>query len=152
MRGTFYYVPGTFCDNTQVNFTVRSNVTFSSCLWISNNSLSYQNASDKCRALGASMYTIKVKEKLDILIDAAQEYTAALYPWVGLDDIQQENVFRWSDDNSILNVSWTIWQKDEPNNEGNQDCVYYSFSRQLLNDWHCNGSLNYVCEMIPSFT
>lgn len=57
------------------------------------------------------MYTIRVKEKLDILTDAAQEYPAGLYPWIGLDDIQQENVFRWSDDNSILNVSWTIWQQ-----------------------------------------
>ncbi|KAI8777956.1 CD209 antigen protein 2, partial [Biomphalaria glabrata] len=42
--GTLYYVPGTYCDTSRVNFTMATNGSVSSCLWLSNLTANYTDS------------------------------------------------------------------------------------------------------------
>ena len=41
---------------------------------------------------------------------------------IGLSDQSEEGVFRWLSDSEEL-TGFSNWEKREPNNQGNQDCV-----------------------------
>ncbi|XP_055861035.1 uncharacterized protein LOC106074353 [Biomphalaria glabrata] len=145
--GKQYFKQGTYCNRSLANFTLRSIVSVSTCMFISNASTNYITAKNTCKDLGATLYILKVREKLDLLLNIVKDDPIPY--WVGLDDIQQESIFRWADDNSILNVNYTIFGAGQPNNAGNQDCVNYAPDIKLLNDWSCDASMRYICELAP---
>ncbi|KAK0049916.1 CD209 antigen-like protein 2, partial [Biomphalaria pfeifferi] len=138
--GTLYYVTGSPCDNFGFHFTLRRNNTVSSCLWISTFDANYTTAKGYCQVLG-HLYTMKVPEKVYNWMDALK-YNAINEFWVGLDDILEEGVYRWADDDSLLidnavNSSWPWFAINQPDNLGNEDCIEYSKSIYPFHDIAC---------------
>ncbi|XP_055873590.1 uncharacterized protein LOC129924018 [Biomphalaria glabrata] len=70
------------------------------CLSVSTKKADYIRARDDCRSKSSHLYTIHNLTKLTWL----QSTFGSSYLWVGLNDIDVENTFRWEDDNSALSV------------------------------------------------
>ena len=67
--------------------------------------------------------------------------------WIGLNDLQQERKFRWSDQSR---VTYTYWNTRQPDNyRSNEDCVeilpYYN-QKGKWNDNTCSGKQGYICQ------
>ncbi|XP_067417521.1 low affinity immunoglobulin epsilon Fc receptor-like [Emydura macquarii macquarii] len=64
--------------------------------------------------------------------------------WIGLNDINKEGTFKWIDDSS---VSYSNWNKGEPNNHpSDEDCVHmYGYGK--WNDASCGMNQDgWICE------
>ncbi|KAK6969908.1 CD209 antigen-like protein 2, partial [Biomphalaria glabrata] len=57
--------------------------------------------------LGSNLFTIKVPEKLNILLNAVKTFNVEY--WIGLNDRDQEGVFRWVDDGSVWTKSFPLF-------------------------------------------
>ena len=60
--------------------------------------------------------------------------------WLGLNDISTEGNFTWADAGL---VNWTAWEKNQPNNFGDEDCAHalgfkynYKWSDAKCSDCH----------------
>ncbi|KAI8767293.1 C-type lectin domain family 12 member B [Biomphalaria glabrata] len=134
------------CDEVD-GFTVMSYGLVNACVWFSNYTTNYDNASKACISKGAILYTVKQIEKLYILQRFKEKY------WIGLTYRVNEKLYRWSDGALFPNTSYwkDIFSSGEPNYPGYENCVqYYIMGSQTLNDIICNTLLKYVCE-IPCF-
>ncbi|KAI8767870.1 CD209 antigen protein 2 [Biomphalaria glabrata] len=94
---------------------------------------------------------MKVPEKVYILMDTLK-YNAINEFWVGLDDILEEGVYRWADDDSLsidnaVNSSWPWFAINQPDNLGNEDCIEYSKSIYPVNDISCSLLFRFICEL-----
>ena len=83
-------------------------------------------------------------EKLKVLGDIVGEDT----PWVGLDDIDQEDEFVWSD-GCIMTPEErsTLFAPGEPNAHHGEDENCGQLKDGFLNDEPCSWGYSYVCEM-----
>ncbi|KAH9487980.1 hypothetical protein Btru_066820 [Bulinus truncatus] len=95
--GIEFYTRGAICNS---NFTFLTYGNVSTCVWLSNFMDNYTNSEAYCEAQNAHLYTLKVIEKIYILNKTFSNVT--FDSWVGMNDMETENVFRWVDDNSIL--------------------------------------------------
>ena len=90
----------------------------------------------------------KSRSQLDLLIETIQDnLNTDNEPrvWVGLDDLDQENVFVWNDGTPL---TWSHWVSIAPNNQGGQDCVVLKEKNNdfAWNDIMCDVDVRYVCE------
>ncbi|XP_055873423.1 C-type lectin domain family 4 member E-like [Biomphalaria glabrata] len=135
------------CDLSD-GFQLVTSGTTSACVWVSTNMTNYFFARNSCRGKSAYLYTVKTIGKLEIL----QKNYDSTSLWVGLNDIDVENVFRWEDDNTICDSTCRgqVFAQGEPNNEyDEEDCVHYYNSYRpspFLNDKNCFTNLAYICE------
>ena len=68
--------------------------------------------------------------------------------YVGLNDLEVEGDFRWTDGTPKGGAIW--WKKHEPNNFRNSEhCAYLSSSG--LSDAGCSGGFYFICEVQGSF-
>ncbi|CAL1526007.1 unnamed protein product [Lymnaea stagnalis] len=136
-----------FC-NTSANFTVLRLGSTSVCIWISSKNSSYIAAKPDCIAKGANLYTFKTVDKTRIFLNISDSYVSDF--WLGLDDMQQETVFRWADDDSITNVTnLNIPFKDILMRNYNADCIAYIRDNKTIDDLGCTEGKRYICEMNP---
>ncbi|XP_047130732.1 adhesion G protein-coupled receptor B1 [Hydra vulgaris] len=63
--------------------------------------------------------------------------------WIGLNDIQNNGTYEWSDNASLLFFNWKV---NSPNNQNNMDCVEAT-SEGWSNNF-CNLSLGFICKVI----
>ncbi|CAL1546568.1 unnamed protein product, partial [Lymnaea stagnalis] len=92
------------------------------------------------------LYTCKVKEKEYILINTLKSGGVTTV-WTGLNDINEEGVYTWVEDNSVIDDNWNFWGPGNPDNSGDiEDCVEYHLR---FNDHICATSEYYLCEMTP---
>ncbi|CAL1526000.1 unnamed protein product [Lymnaea stagnalis] len=98
-EGTIYYsVSSSF---TCMDFQMYATGDTRTCAWVSLVALNYTDAMNDCMDRGSHLYTVKDKDKLDILFNITRNSSSY---WLGLDDIGEENVFRWVDDNTTLTI------------------------------------------------
>ena len=79
-------------------------------------------------------------------------YSPSTTYWIGLNDLEDEGVFKWSDGSSFNN--YNNWFMDNPDNfEGNEDCV--TINTGLIgpygrfadwNDVNCDYTFNFICK------
>ncbi|XP_055873801.1 macrophage mannose receptor 1-like [Biomphalaria glabrata] len=116
------------------------------CLSVSTKKYDYIRARDDCRSKSSNLYTIHNLSKLTWL----QRTFGNTYFWVGLNDIDVENTFRWEDDNSVISdfLKSSTFAPGEPNNGRDGNCMIYYNYYQLLYDNTCNSNFSYVCEKL----
>ena len=67
--------------------------------------------------------------------------------WVGLNDKELEDTFKWSDGTIPAPLRWQTW---EPNDYGgSEDCSIVETVSMRLNDLNCNDKHYYLCKNIP---
>ncbi|XP_055864553.1 C-type lectin domain family 4 member M-like [Biomphalaria glabrata] len=116
------------------------------CVWVSSAPLDFFGARGSCKALGAHLMTLKTRDKFNLL---ATNNVGNKEFYIGLTDFVTEGIFRWTDDDSISNLSsiQSFFRTGEPNDHaGNEDCVAYYPNEKLLNDVNCFGQSHYICE------
>ena len=101
-----------------------------------------------CRSLGGFLATVKTTQKLQMVIELSGSTNA----WVGMDDLAEEGVYLWQEDNQTLTekVRLEVFVTDNPNNfRGNEDCVEYRSDKSALNDSKCGSLYPALCESRP---
>jgi len=80
--------------------------------------------------------------------DVYGKYKKSFAIWIGLNDMDNEGQFKWSDGQEL--GKYTKWAKGEPNDHGNdEDCVVLEIKLDGWNDRNCNEPLTFVCEGVP---
>ena len=65
--------------------------------------------------------------------------------WIGLNDINNESIFKWADGSDINYYNYTNWNSGEPNDyNNNEDCIEMT-SNGKWNDNQCSNSLQFLC-------
>nr|XP_039268226.1 CD209 antigen-like protein E [Styela clava] len=109
----------------------------------------YLTARKRCKQLGAQLISTGFRDpdvRREILPKICIAKTRI---WIGLDDIQREEVFIWSDGTVLADIKSIPWRKGEPNNyKGMEDCGEYlcETSNSGANDGPCSPHLAYACE------
>ena len=78
--------------------------------------------------------------------------------FVGLDDIDEENVWKWSTTKREFD-NYYAWDKNQPDGKNNEDCAQVKMklskysatttkAKFRLSDVDCNKNLTIICEMI----
>ncbi|KAH9494647.1 hypothetical protein Btru_020400 [Bulinus truncatus] len=116
----------------------------SSCLYIAQKRLLFTQAVNACSSMSSHLITPKTIAQFNYLPELKLNF------WVGLDDIQNEAVFRWHDDNSTFMdglLGQNFWLKGQPDDRRqNEDCVEYYWDVKGLNDYDCYSLNYYICE------
>ena len=92
------------------------------------------------------MYVANTLDKLSLLFQLT-----SLKVWVGLDDLQEEDNFRWADGKLMTSQERDeLWFGNQPDNSGGEEnCAVVKHGEwgSLFNDGHCNKMLRAVCEI-----
>ncbi|XP_039262239.2 CD209 antigen-like protein D [Styela clava] len=114
--------------------------------WISQQATTWQVADEDCKSRHARLVAKSIRDSSaqKTIFDAVR--TSRLRLWVGLNDIQNEGSFIWSDGQTSTKSN-TPWRAGEPNNYGNQDCgtIQYDWPTDL-DDAPCSRIYRYICE------
>ncbi|XP_030848434.1 low affinity immunoglobulin epsilon Fc receptor-like [Strongylocentrotus purpuratus] len=126
------------------------------CYYYNSNEVDWHDARHACNRLGAHLVSIhNYEDSREVyvlwksLVDDDYLNTWHRAYWIGLNDLQNENVFEWSDGTPM---DYSLWHPIEPNNNNNgEDCVSpknlgsNDFDRQKWNDSGCGNRKPYFC-------
>ncbi|XP_055864462.1 C-type lectin domain family 4 member K-like [Biomphalaria glabrata] len=128
----------------KVGYNLIMHGSLYACVWVSKVEKNYIDARDDCKEKGGHLLTLKTHEKFQLFL----RNDPGRYLWIGLNDRESENTFRWEDDNSICNIycQEKIFATGEPNNINNEDCAAYYPTRHIVNDNDCESLNYYMCE------
>jgi hypothetical protein len=101
---------------------------------------SWTDARDFCGTLDATLVTIDSTEENELLRAASQIVRGGEW-WLGLNDRETEDTFRWVGRDS----AFRNWGSGEPNDVGNEDCAELR-SDGRWNDERCSDANPFVCE------
>ncbi|XP_067254076.1 CD209 antigen-like protein C [Chanodichthys erythropterus] len=114
--------------------------------WITHNFSSYYISSEwknwtdsrqDCLQRGADLMIINNREEQEFI----RTVTSGNIVWIGLTDIDEEGVWKWVDDSTLISGSW---EPGEPNNKlSNEDCAVSIFDWA---DYPCNYTFVWICE------
>ncbi|XP_038077174.1 carbohydrate-responsive element-binding protein-like [Patiria miniata] len=116
--------------------------------------LTWFQADEACKAMGASLASIKTKETQPIMT-ALLVLAPSSNVWIGLNDVDEEGVYKWPDGTSLDDdptTGFTNWGPNQPDNANNayeEDCVYLGANEDFPGEWFdgfCYYPRAYICE------
>uniref|UniRef100_A0A8B9QQM5 Macrophage mannose receptor 1 n=1 Tax=Anas platyrhynchos TaxID=8839 RepID=A0A8B9QQM5_ANAPL len=110
-----------------------------------NDTLTWHAARNNCINFGGNLATISKKETQAFLMSLLKN--AATDAWVGLNDINQEHVYLWTDGSPVY---YTNWAKGSRSYYSKDDCVYMIKNPiEQAGKWkdeECKASKSYICQ------
>ncbi|XP_026000534.1 C-type lectin domain family 4 member M-like [Astatotilapia calliptera] len=102
---------------------------------------SWDEARMDCINSGADLLVINSPEEQNFLSTITREV------WIGLNDEEQEGMWKWVDGTPL---TLTNWGGAQPDNGGEEDCVHLGGDKQKSwNDLWCLSSYQWICEKVP---
>ena len=146
-----------------INYDAEMGVNFSQfsecpAPWISLSTGCYQFLEEKmtwneanaaCNNISGHLVDVETEEEQVLLVAERKKsrYNRFKYMWIGLNDVDDEGVWRWSDS---AKATFSSWGPGQPNSSGGeQDCATMDFSSYdgSWNDFWCNHS-NYQSNLV----
>ncbi|XP_070941988.1 CD209 antigen isoform X4 [Macaca nemestrina] len=112
------------------------------CYFISNSQRNWHDSITACQEVGAQLVVIKSAEEQNFL--QLQSSRSNRFAWMGLSDLNQEDTWQWVDDSPLSTSFKQYWNRGEPNNIGEEDCV--EFNGNGWNDDKCSAAKFWICK------
>ena len=121
-------------------------------LWVGK-PMSWMDAKRHCQKLSrpgkmVHLASIHSKEEDEFVGEHVRNEKSAIAAnrgyWIGFNDREQENVFKWVDGSD---VGYENWKQNEPNNLREEDCVEVLRRSDEWNDYKCREKLQFVCKV-----
>ncbi|XP_061852165.1 macrophage mannose receptor 1-like isoform X2 [Colius striatus] len=110
-----------------------------------NDTLTWHAARNECISFGGNLATISKKETQAFLMSLLKN--AVTDAWIGLNDINQEHTYLWTDGSP---VSYTNWAKGSRSYYSKDDCVFMIKNpTEKAGKWkddECKTSKSYICQ------
>ncbi|XP_075698446.1 uncharacterized protein LOC142663585 [Rhinoderma darwinii] len=110
-----------------------------SCYLLSGDAGNWDESRSWCRMRGGYLAVINDEDEQNFLEGLVNETT-----WIGLSDHHREGNWRWVDGTPYESTTW-FWHTDQPNNDGDEDCVTLSPVSKWDDD-KCSEKYKRVCE------
>ncbi|KAG9484728.1 hypothetical protein GDO78_008041 [Eleutherodactylus coqui] len=110
-----------------------------SCYLLSEDAQNWEESLSWCRMKGGYLAVINDEDEQDFLEGFLND-TA----WIGLSDHRREGNWRWVDETPYESTTW-FWQPDQPDNDGDEDCVSLSPASKCSDD-KCGEKYTSACE------
>uniref|UniRef100_A0A3P9MCZ9 C-type lectin domain-containing protein n=1 Tax=Oryzias latipes TaxID=8090 RepID=A0A3P9MCZ9_ORYLA len=111
------------------------------CYFFSEESKSWNEAREFCRAREADLVVINSKEENEFISKLKKQKV-----WIGLSDRDLEGTWKWVDGSSLT----LFWASDQPDNhKGGEDCGHmlaYNEFPGRWNDVQCSFTMQWICE------
>ena len=113
--------------------------------------MTWNEANAACNNISGHLVDVETEEEQVLLVAERKksrlQSNSFKYMWIGLNDLDDEGVWRWSDS---AKATLPSWGRGQPNSSGGeQDCVTMDFSSLdgKWNDFWCNSS-NYHSKLV----
>ncbi|KAM3913508.1 CD209 antigen-like protein 2 [Leptodactylus fuscus] len=110
-----------------------------SCYLQSEEAQNWEESLSWCRERGGFLAVVNDEEEQNFL-----EGFVNVTAWIGLSDHHREGNWRWVDGTPYESTTW-VWGPEQPNNDGDEDCVTLSPASQW-SDEECSEKYTSVCE------
>ncbi|XP_059198235.1 CD209 antigen-like protein E [Centropristis striata] len=122
----------------------------SSCYLFSSATGSWEAGKQDCRDRGADLMIIDSFEEQEFITKFIKGYT-----WIGLDDRDNEGVWKWVDGSPLTEAYWYRGKPDNGGGDpkwGEEDCVEVLTGHEVRVNWNdvrCDSNKQWVCEKMP---
>ncbi|XP_013364632.1 PREDICTED: CD209 antigen-like protein E isoform X2 [Chinchilla lanigera] len=113
----------------------------SKCYFFSKSQRDWHESITACKEVGAQLVIVENDEEQSFL---QQTSKSKGYAWMGLSDLNKESTWRWVDGSPLSFSLMQYWNKGQPNNYQEQDCV--EFRGDGWNDARCNLKKFWICK------
>ncbi|XP_048750463.2 perlucin-like protein [Ostrea edulis] len=119
-----------------------------SCLLFSTDTLNWNDSSEACASVGASLVAIESHEEETFIQNRLHHEFASFMFWLGgTDQFQSDSVWYWISTEQAINDGYTDWHATEPDHPGKQHCL--AMRKDLNYQWcddYCPELHAYICE------
>ncbi|KAF0296472.1 Low affinity immunoglobulin epsilon Fc receptor [Amphibalanus amphitrite] len=115
-----------------------------SCYYLSTYTDTWRNSETTCQTLGGHLMSVSSPAEQDVITN----YLRASDAWIGLNDLEDDGHYVWTDGTPYQYVHWAPGQ---PNDLLDQDCV--SVLEDGSGQWddnHCKYTKLFICEKMAS--
>ncbi|XP_049983410.1 CD209 antigen-like protein B isoform X2 [Alexandromys fortis] len=111
------------------------------CYFVSKYQQNWSRAVKACQEVEAQLVIIQSDEEQSFLQQTSKAKGAT---WMGLSDLKKEGSWLWVDDSPLSSRFQKYWNRGEPNNIGEEDCV--EFAGDGWNDSKCDLQKFWICK------
>ncbi|XP_045910186.1 CD209 antigen-like protein C isoform X2 [Micropterus dolomieu] len=119
------------------------------CYLLSTKSETWEKGREDCKGRGADLVVIDSSEEQEFLTKVINQDT-----WIGLNDIENEGTWKWTDGTPLTLSYWFTRQPDNGDGDpqwGEEDCAHIRADTKTGGNWNdrrCDDSLKWICEKI----
>ncbi|XP_063422181.1 macrophage mannose receptor 1-like [Mytilus trossulus] len=117
----------------------KSFATF--CYKLYNQRMTWLQGRDYCNGFGGDLVSIQSQPEADFI---KSNYISRNTAWLGINDWDVENKWVWSDKSA---VTFTAWNRGEPNNYNNEDCAMVVQNGKWV-DINCFSNQPVICKRL----
>ena len=104
----------------------------------------FADAKKQCAQMGGSLAGPISESENEVLRKALASRFSATRFWIGLSDVAEEGHWTWS--SGATAGDFEAWDRGEPNDHQNEDCVEVHADTWSWNDFDCGAAKPFVCE------
>ncbi|KAI8747670.1 CD209 antigen protein E [Biomphalaria glabrata] len=145
-RDSLYSQSTQYCD-VSLGYNSTIMIAYGLCLFISKSISTFSAANTFCSSIQGRLVMIKAITKKDLILNIMQDNNIRSV-WIGLDDVQNEGIYVWSNGDVAKPTEMTLFLPRQPDNLNNSDCIILLRIYQGLDDTACSRNETYFCEYV----